>query len=135
MAKRIRSERQPMVNNKKKLHQKLKIEPHNFIKNQGWSQITVLSVWIWDMYNSCVTDDHGYIPFIIVKIHSFLFHQIFTVTQQVPLVQQELLIIPTIFFLNTLHITMNWEGWGVSFYELYSSLFLSVCIIFIVPVY
>ena len=49
----------------------------------------------WSLRNICVTNDHGYVPFVVNTPWSFPRSRLFTEeTQLVPLVEQELLILP-----------------------------------------
>jgi hypothetical protein len=53
----------------------------------------------WPLWNICVTNDYGYVPFVVITFRSFPHSWLITgfltrLTRRVPLVEQELLTLP-----------------------------------------
>ena len=59
-----------------------------------------LPPWLgWPLWNICVTNDHGYVPLVVSTSRSFPHSRLITgfvtrLTRRLPLVEQELLILP-----------------------------------------
>jgi hypothetical protein len=75
-----------------------------FLKTDGTyfitSKILRSPPWLgWPLWNICVTNDHGYVPLVVMTSRTFPHSRLVTgfvtrLTRQVPLVEQELLTLP-----------------------------------------